>query len=87
MRNAGGNLTFTAMYQTYYKLSVRRLPAAVLSCAAKKVPKEGGWGGFEWLAPASQATSPRPLQATFVVFAVFPYYAEISRLPELPILL
>jgi hypothetical protein len=78
MRNAGGNLTFSKKYRTYYSLSVRRLPAAVLSCAAKKVPKEGGWGGFEWLAPASQATSPRPLQATSVVFAVLPCCAEIN---------
>ena len=36
---------------------VRPLPRAVLSCLAKKVPKEGDWGGVEFLAPASQATS------------------------------
>jgi hypothetical protein len=45
------------------------LPAAVLSCFAKKVPKEATWGGFECLAPARQATSPRPLQARTIVLA------------------
>ena len=49
------------------------LPAAVLSCFAKKVPKEATWGGFECLAPARQATSPRPLQARTIVFAVKPF--------------
>ena len=38
----------------------RSLPGAVLSCFAKKVPKECDWGGFELLAPASKATSPDP---------------------------
>ena len=49
------------------------LPAAVLSCADKKVPKEPAWGGFEWIASAIQATSPRPHQARFFVFAVLQY--------------
>ena len=44
-------------------LRLGALPAAVLSCFAKKVPKEATWGGFVCLAPAIQATSPSPLQA------------------------
>ena len=48
---------------------VRCLPAAVLSCFVKKVPKETTWGGFECIAPAMQATSPRPLQARSPVTA------------------
>ena len=36
-----------------------------LSCSGKKDTKEPAWEGFECLAPARQATSPRPLQARF----------------------
>ena len=37
------------------------LPGAVLSCFAKKVPKEATRGGAEKLLPQLQAPSPRPL--------------------------
>ncbi len=47
------------------------LLVALLSYTDKKVTKEPAWGGFEWIAPAIQATSPRPLQARTFVFAVF----------------
>ena len=47
----------------------RCLPAAVLSVAAQKVPKEAAQRGVERLAPARRATPPRPPQARYVVFA------------------
>ena len=47
----------------------RCLPAAVLSVAAQKVPKEAAQRGVERLAPARRATPPRPPQARPFVFA------------------
>ena len=69
MRNAGGNLAITTLYQTYKSRWFRCLPAAVLSVAAQKVPKEAAQRGVERLAPARRATPPRPPQARYVVFA------------------
>jgi len=38
-------------------------PAGIFLVPARKIRKKPAWGGFEWIAPAIQATSPRPLQA------------------------
>jgi len=52
------------------------LPGASLSCFCKKVTKEQPWGGFELIAPAIKATSPRPRQARIAGCAGIAFFAD-----------